>query len=90
MGVRNRPGARFGPRVIRQAAYFGSDHHQVYHMGLDVYPLEVLKVVDFGDANCPPSSLELSHKAVAEKVAEALGAGAIPAGITHIKLPGPK
>ena len=78
MGALNRPGARFGPRAIRQSAYFGSDHHQIYHMGLEVYPLEVLKVVDFGDANCPPSSLELSHDAVREKVSEALDVGAIP------------
>lgn len=78
MGAMHRPGARFGPRAIRQAAYFGSDHHQVYHTGLDVYPLETLTVVDFGDANCPPGSLELSHQAVGEKVAEALEAGAVP------------
>ncbi len=64
MGVVNRPGARFGPRAIRQAAYFGSPNNKLYHMGLDVYPTQVLKVVDFGDANCPPSSLELSHDAI--------------------------
>jgi agmatinase len=47
-------------------------------MGLDVYPAQILKIVDFGDANCPPSSLELSHEAVRAKVAEALEAGALP------------
>ncbi|MCZ6765618.1 MAG: agmatinase family protein, partial [bacterium] len=51
----------------------------LYHMGLDVYPTQVLKIVDFGDANCPPSSLELSHEAVRLKVMQALQAGAIPA-----------
>ena len=78
MGVVNRPGARFGPRAIRQAAYFGSPNSSIYHMGLDVYPAQILKIVDFGDANCPPSSLELSHEAVRAKVAEALEAGALP------------
>ena len=40
--------------------------------------MEVLTVVDFGDANCPPGSLELGHEAVRQKVSEALGAGALP------------
>ena len=48
MGVMNRPGARFGPRAIRRASYFGSDHHEIYHIGLGVYPLEALRVADFG------------------------------------------
>ena len=78
MGVVNRPGARFGPRAIRQAAYFGSAHNEIYHAELDVYPLEVLRVVDAGDANCPPSSLETSHEAIRSKVDEVLDAGAVP------------
>lgn len=76
--VVHRPGTRFGPRAIRQAGYFGSPNDHVYHMGLGVYPTQVLKVVDFGDANCSPTSLESSHTAIQEKVAEALDAGAIP------------
>jgi len=75
IGVVNRPGARFGPRAIRQADYFGSDH---YHLGLEVYPARVLRVADFGDANCPPGSIELSHEAIRAKVTEALEAGALP------------
>lgn len=78
MGVVNRPGARFGPRAIRQAAYSGSPNTRLYHMGLGVHPTRVLNVVDFGDANCPPSSLELSHEAVRLKVTQALQAGALP------------
>ena len=78
MGVINRPGARFGPRAIRQAGYSGSPNERLYHMGLDVYPTRVLKIVDFGDANCPPSSLELSHEAVRMKVMQALQAGTVP------------
>ena len=78
MGVVNRPGARFGPRAIRQAGYAGSPNDRFYHMGLGVYPTRILKVVDFGDANCPPSSLEMSHDAVRMKVLQALQAGALP------------
>ena len=78
MGAANRPGARFGPRAIRQAGFFGTNPSNMYHMGLDVYPMQELSVVDFGDANCPPSSLELSHEAVRAKVSGALGAGAVP------------
>ena len=78
MGVVNRPGARFGPQAIRQADYFGRPAEDIYHMDLDVYPLQVLRVADFGDAYCPPSSLEKSHQAVERKVTQALEAGAIP------------
>ena len=78
MGVVSRPGARFGPRAIRQADYLGGPNHRYYHIGLGVHPAQVIKVVDFGDANCPPSSLELSHEAIRSKVSEALGAGALP------------
>ena len=59
-------------------------------MGLDVYPTRVLKIVDFGDANCPPSSLDLSQEAVRAKVTEALQTGAIPivlGGAYFITLP---
>ena len=78
MGVVNRPGARFGPRAVRQAAYFGTPSTNLYHIDLDVYPTQVLKVADFGDADCPPSSLQQSHEAVRTKVTQALQAGAMP------------
>lgn len=76
MGVVNRPGARFGPRAIRSAAYLGSDW--LYHLGLGVEPLKHVTVVDFGDANCPPNVIEKSHDAIRTKVAETLEAGALP------------
>ena len=76
--VVNRPGARFGPRAIRQAGYVGSPNDYLYHIGLDVYPTRALKVVDFGDAMCTPFSLEQSHQAINDKVSKALDAGAVP------------
>ena len=80
MGVGNRPGARYGPRAIRQADYWPKPAKlsNLYHLNLEVFPLKELNVVDFGDANCPPSSLEKSHEAVETKVTEALNADTIP------------
>ena len=80
MGVVGRPGARYGPRAIRQADYWPkpAKSSNLYHLNLEVFPLKEMNVVDFGDANCPPSSLEKSHEAVENKVTEALDADAIP------------
>ena len=80
MGVGNRPGARYGPRAIRQADYWPKPAKlsNLYHLNLEVFPLKEMNVVDFGDANCPPSSLEKSHEAVETKVTEALNADTIP------------
>lgn len=73
-----RPGARFGPRAIRQAGYVEHPNDYIYHMELEVHPTRVLKVVDFGDAACPPFSIERSHQAIQAKVAEALDADVVP------------
>ena len=80
MGVVGRPGARYGPRAIRQADYWPKPAKlsNLYHLNLEVFPLKEMNVVDFGDANCPPSSLEKSHEAVEKKVTQALDADAIP------------
>jgi agmatinase len=75
MGVTNRPGARYGPRAIRAASNLG---HAVYHLDLEVQPLRLLKVFDYGDAAIVPSDLERSHAAIKAKVAEVVAAGAIP------------
>lgn len=77
-GVVFRPGARFGPNAIRSANYYGSPVHRMYHLGMDVEPLAHLRVVDFGDANCPPGAVDVSVEAIKRKVGEALEAGAIP------------
>ena len=80
MGTTIRPGTRFGPRAIRQAAGYvgGSPVEPMYHVSLKVQPFAVLKVVDFGDANCSPHSLELAHAAINRKVADALAANTLP------------
>ena len=72
--VSYRPGARFGPRAIRQATY----NQGSYSLQLDISPFEVLDVVDAGDANIVPAWLERGHAMVFRKVLEVTASGAIP------------
>ena len=72
--VSYRPGARFGPRAIRQATYTSGE----YSLQLDVKPFEILDVVDAGDANIVPAALERGHAMIYRKVLEVARAGAVP------------
>src|SRR5215472_3407714 len=63
-GVSYRPGARFGPRAVRTANYQAA----TWHLDLQVAPLEVLRVVDYGDAPCPPGLVEAAHEAIRKRV----------------------
>jgi len=80
MGTTIRPGTRFGPRAIRMAAGYvgGSPVEPMYHIPTGVKPFQVLKAVDFGDANCSPHSLELAHQAILDKVGQVVGADIFP------------
>jgi len=72
--VSYRPGARFGPRAIRQAAYNqGGNSLQV-----GIQPFEVLDVVDAGDANVVPAALERGHAMIYRKVLEVARLGTVP------------
>jgi agmatinase len=73
--VTHRPGARFGPRAIRQAQ---STWGSIHSLQLDVDAFEVLTVVDAGDANIVPSWIERGHAMIYRKVQEVAGSGAIP------------
>jgi formimidoylglutamase len=73
--VTHRPGARFGPRAIREAQYTSGSIHSLQ---LDVDPFEVLTVVDAGDANIVPSFIERAHAMIYRKVREVASTGAIP------------
>jgi agmatinase len=73
--VSHRPGARFGPRAIREANY-GTG--QLNSLQLDVEPFEELTVVDAGDANIVPAWLERGHALIYRKVLEVAETGAIP------------
>ena len=72
--VTHRPGARFGPRAIRDGTYqVGAQSLQ-----LDIDAWRYLDVVDGGDADVVPAWLERAHAMIFEKVRdvleEALGA----------------
>lgn len=60
-GVTYRPGARFGPRAIRNA----SQYLKGYHLEHDVDVLEVLSLADAGDAPVEPYHPERSLGAAA-------------------------
>ena len=73
--VSHRPGARFGPRAIREAQYTSGPIHSLQ---LDVDPFDILTVVDAGDANLVPSDIERAHAMIYRKVHEVADTGAIP------------
>ena len=73
--VSHRPGARFGPRAIREANYGTGSLNSLQ---LDVEPFEVLTVVDAGDANIVPAWIERGHALIYRKVREVAETGAIP------------
>jgi formimidoylglutamase len=72
--VTHRPGARFGPRAIREATYTDGEHS----LQLEVEPWKVLDGVDTGDANIVPARLERGHAMIHRRVREVAETGAIP------------
>ena len=73
--VSHRPGARFGPRAIREAQYTSGSIHSLQ---LGNEPFEILDVVDAGDANIVPAWIERAHALIYRKVREVAETGAIP------------
>ncbi len=73
--VSHRPGARFGPRAIREAQYTSGS---INSLQLDVEPFEVLDVVDAGDANIIPAWIDRAHALIYRKVREVAGDGRHP------------
>lgn len=72
VAVTHRPGARFGPRAIRNASNL--THWSLNHLGLDIRPFEHLTAIDAGDAPCIPGTIERSHDAIRTKLAAILEA----------------
>jgi agmatinase len=67
------PGARLGPRAIRAASgWLGP------HLDAGIKPLDVLRVIDFGDAPVIPADPVASHAAIERTVGEVIDAGAVP------------
>jgi agmatinase len=73
--VSHRPGARFGPRAIREAQYTSGSVHSLQ---LGNEPFELLDVVDAGDANIVPAWIDRAHALIYRKVRDVAGSGAIP------------
>ena len=66
VAVTHRPGARFGPRAIRNASNLTVGLFN--HIGLGIEPFRYLSGIDAGDALCIPGSIERSHDAIREKL----------------------
>jgi len=73
-GVSYRPGARFGPRAVREQSSLIRPWHPV----LKVHPFERLRVADCGDVDVVPVSIEDTHAAVTRRIADVTSAGATP------------
>ncbi len=76
--VSYRPGARFGPRAIREVDESGGSPPSMPNMDLGVDPFEVLTVVDYGDAEVTPADKERGHAAIRRIVGEIASAGVVP------------
>jgi agmatinase len=76
-GTSHRPGARFGPKAIREGDYLPPDGERP-HLTAGIDPLPVLPVVDVGDISLVPGYSELSIDRIAAHVRAITEAGAIP------------
>jgi len=76
-GVSYRPGARFGPRAIREQSSLIRPWNPV----LKVHPFERLRVADCGDVDVAPISLERTYEAITRRIDEVAAAGALPVSV---------
>ena len=80
-GCQFRPGARFGPRSIREAStLFSFGHAGAYDHEDDVtyLPAETTRIVDIGDADIIHTDTINSHKNIKAAVRKILESGVIP------------
>ena len=80
-GCQFRPGARFGPRSIREAStLFSFGHAGAYDHEDDItfLPAETTRIVDIGDADIIHTDTINSHANIEFGVRKILAAGAIP------------
>ena len=73
-GVSYRPGARFGPRAVRDQSSLIRPWHPI----LKVHPFDRLRVADCGDIDVVPGSVELTYAAITNRIDAVLAAGAAP------------
>lgn len=79
-GTQWRPGARFGPRAIREAStLFSFGHAGAYdHEDDATYLDSSVRILDLGDADIIHTKTEESHENIALGVRKILDAGALP------------
>jgi len=85
-GTSYRPGARLAPREIRSQ----SSLIRPYNYFQKIAPFDRLTVVDHGDVDASPISLDLAYESIERAISSTVSAGAIPvvAGGDHsISLP---
>jgi len=80
MGTQYRPGARFGPRAVREAStLFAFGHAGAYdHEDDAVYLGPEVRIVDLGDADIVHTDTVQSHANIRAGVAAILQGGALP------------
>lgn len=76
-GTTYRPGARFGPKAIREADYGAMDGYRP-HLPTGIDALGELGVVDIGDVYVVPGQTELSLDRITDVVEKVAGAGKVP------------
>jgi len=74
LAVTNRPGARFGPRAIRQASSQIAAPCAPWRWDFD--PTERLLIVDWGDMSIDPGRPEAAAESIETQAAELIGTGA--------------
>ena len=74
-GTTYRPGARFGPRAVREASALTRGYHP--DPGIDLF--EALRCADGGDVACVPMDLGLSLDRIEARVRQIAEAGAVAA-----------
>ncbi len=79
-GTQWRPGARFGPRAVREAStLFSFGHAGAYdHEDDATYLAGDVRIVDLGDADIIHTKTTESHANIAHGVRKTLNAGALP------------
>jgi len=82
-GTQYRPGARFGPRAVREAStLFSFGHAGAYdHEDDATYLPASVRIVDMGDADIIHTDTDGSHRGIEAGVRAALKAGALPVTI---------
>jgi len=76
-GTTSRPGARFGPKAIREGDYLIADGSRP-HLDSGIDALRELRVVDLGDVTMPPGYVEESLDRITSVVETITRAGVVP------------